>query len=231
MSRRLIVAGVLLVACGLVWYVIRSQLSLDRLIEQDRQLRDFIELHPWRAFVIAFAVYVVVSVFPGTSGKSVMAGWFFGFGASLLMVTIALTIAGVFGFSVARYLVGDVLRDRFRVQLERFDRAVQREGVFYLLTARLLHVPFTLVNYASGVGSVRPWTFAWTTLVGLVPSTMVFVGLGAGLPALEELRDQGARSLVSPAVVFALLAMGAVPWLVRWAVRKLGIGVAERTGS
>ena len=223
MSRRPIVATVLLVGGIMAWYLTREYLALERLIEAERQLRGFIETYPWRAFALGFGAYVVVSVFPGTSGKSVVVGWFFGFWQALLMVTVALTIAGVFGFSVARYLLRRALRDRFRLPLERFDRAVQREGIFYLLTVRLLHVPFTLVNYASGVSKVRLWTFAWTTLLGLVPSTMVFVGLGAGLPSLNELRDEGVTRLANPAVVAALVAMGVIPWVVRWAARKLGI--------
>lgn len=223
MSRRPIVATVVLLVGVVIWFLSREYLSLERLIEAERQLRRFIEIHPWRAFAFGFGAYVVVSVFPGTSGKSVVVGWFFGFWQALLMVTVALTIAGVCGFSVARYLLRRALRDRFRLPLERFDRALQREGVFYLLTVRLLHVPFTLVNYASGVSEVRLWTFTWTTLLGLVPSTMVFVGLGASLPSLNELRDEGVTSLVSPAVIAALVAMGMIPWLVRWAARKLGV--------
>lgn len=226
MSRRSILAAVLLVVAAFAWYFTSERLSLERVIEGERQVRGFIDSYPWRAFAIGFVAYVVISVFPGTSGKSVVVGWFYGFWQALLMVTVALTIAGVFGFLVARYLLRGTLRDRFRVPLERFDRAVQREGVFYLLTVRLLHVPFTLVNYASGVSAVRLRTFAWTTLLGLVPSTMIFVGLGAGLPSLNELRDAGAMSLVSPLVGIALLGMGVIPWLVRWAVRKLGIGVS-----
>jgi uncharacterized membrane protein YdjX (TVP38/TMEM64 family) len=220
MKRRPIAALVVLVVAFLVWRVVRERLSVEAVIETEALLRGFIEAHPWRAFALGFGAYVVVSVFPGTSGKSVVVGWLFGFWQALLMVTVALTIAGVFGFSVARYLLRDALRDRFRLRLETFDRAVQREGVFYLLTVRLLHVPFTLVNYASGLIDIPIRTFAWTTLVGLVPSTMVFVGLGAGLPSLDELRDRGAASLVSPAVVIALIAMGLIPWLLRWGVRK-----------
>lgn len=223
MSRRPIAAAVVLLGGILVWYLAKDYLSLERIMTAERQLRGFIDAYPLRAFAIGFAAYVVVSVFPGTSGKSVVAGWLFGFWPALLMVTVALTVAGVIGFSVARYLLRDSLRDRFHVRLASFDRAVQRDGVFYLLTVRLLHVPFTLVNYASGVTDVRLWTFAWTTLLGLVPSTMIFVGFGAGLPSLGELRDEGAMSLLSPVLVAALLAMGLIPWTVRWAARKAGI--------
>jgi len=224
MGRRLIVVMLFLGGAILVWYLTRGELSLERLGERERQLRGLIEEQPWRTFAITFAIYALVSVFPGTSGKSVVVGWLFGFWPAFLMVMGALMIAGVVGFSVARYLVRDALREQFGLRLERFDRAFQREGAFYLLTVRLLHVPFTLVNYVSGVSVVGYPMFVWTTLVGLVPGTIVLVGLGAGLPSLDELLDQGVLVLVNPMVLASLLAMALVPWIVRWTVRKLRTG-------
>ena len=97
MHRKSIVAAVLLGGGIVAWYLTREYLSLERLIEAERELRRFIETDPWQAFTLGFAAYVVVSVVPGTSGKSVVIGWFFGFWQALVMVTVALTIAGVFG--------------------------------------------------------------------------------------------------------------------------------------
>jgi len=41
-------------------------------------VRAFISIYPWRAFAFGFWGYVVVWVFPGTSRKSVVVGWFVG---------------------------------------------------------------------------------------------------------------------------------------------------------
>ena len=217
--KRLFVAA-LLAGVGLLWFVLRDDLSLERLVESERRFRILVEAQPRQTFAIGFALYVVVSLFPGTSGKSVAVGWLFGFWQALAMVVGALTIAGVIAFSAARYLLHDVLRDAFGHRLARFDRAVEHEGVFYLLTLRLVHAPFTFVNYLSGVSAVRPRTFVWTTVVGLVPGTVVLVGLGAGLPSLDELLEHGVISLISPAVLVALPAMGLIPWIVRGLARK-----------
>ena len=90
-----------------------------------------------------------------------------------------------------------------------------------MLTLRMLHVPFTLVNYAAGATSLPAQTFAWTTFIGLIPSTAIFVGLGDGLPTLEQLATEGAKGLLSWPLAAALVLMGIVPWLLRLLIRRL----------
>lgn len=215
-----LLAGAALIGLGLAWYLVRGELSLDQVVERERQLRGLTQAQPWQTFAIGFLLYVIVSVFPGTGGKSIAAGWLFGFWPACLMVVGALTLAGAIGFSIARYFFRDVLREFFGVRLTRFDRTLEREGAFYLLTLRLLHVPFTFVNYLSGVSIVGLRTFIWTTSVGLVPGTVVLVGLGAGLPSLNELLEQGAVSLIRPGLLAALFAMALIPWIVRGLLRR-----------
>lgn len=219
----MVVAGLVL-GVALMAYLLQDQISLDRIVESDRRLRELIQARPGQSFMIGFLLYVAVSILPGTGGKSVIAGWLFGFWPAFLMVVGALTIAGMLGFSLARYLFRDTLRGFLGLRLARFDDRVQREGMFYLLTLRLLHVPFTLVNYLSGVSEIQLRTFVWTTVVGLVPGTVVLVGLGAGLPSLYELRERGVVSLVSPTLLIALVAIGLLPLGVRWVMQRFGDG-------
>ena len=224
--------GVLFATLGVgVWFAARNHLSLGALIEQERWLRGAIEEGPWSSFLIGFLIYTLVSLFPGTSGKSVIAGWFYGFWAALAMVAVALTIAAVLGFLLARYLLQRYIRERFSKALAELDKRLENDGVYYLLTVRMLHVPYTLVNYLSGASGVRLKTFAWTTGVGLIPSTMIFVGVGAGLPTLQELADHGALSLIGLPLILALLLMGVAPWVFRWLFREFGPGEPESVTS
>lgn len=231
MKRRLLVAALFLGFGCVVWLLARDQLSLELLAAREQQLRATIEASPVRAYAVGFVIYVLVSMFPGTSGKSIVCGWLFGFWQALLMVTGALTIAALGGFSVSRYVLRDALRNRFSDALAEVERALERDGSFYLLTVRMLHVPFTLVNYLCGAGGVPTSTFAWTTALGLVPSTMIFVGVGAGLPTLDELSRTGPRGVFDLPLVVALVLMGAAPWLLRRMARWVRSRWRSRVGS
>lgn len=219
-SWRLIV-GLLAIAAGItIWWLAREHLALEKIVAQERALRSSIDAQPWAAWAVGFVVYVLVSLFPGTSGKSVICGWLYGFWASLTMITVALTLAALAGFLLSRYVLQDTIRNRFPRRLRRLDRALEREGAFYMLTLRMLHVPYTFVNYAAGASTLRTSTFAWTTMIGLIPSTMIFAGLGASLPTLEQLMEQGVSQLISPPLIAALILMGLVPWALRWVIRR-----------
>jgi uncharacterized membrane protein YdjX (TVP38/TMEM64 family) len=215
------IAGVSFLAVGImVWFLAREHLTLELFVEQEARVRATIEQHTWASFGIGFCIYTLVSMFPGTSGKSVLCGWLFGFWSALAMVTTALTLAAVGGFSVSRYVLRDFVRRRFADRIRDVDEALERDGSFYLLTVRMLHVPFTLVNYLCGASGLDLRTFTWTTAVGLVPSTMVFVGVGSSLPTLRDLLDHGTSGLIDPKLVAALVLMGLAPWTLRWLVRR-----------
>ncbi|HVS14017.1 MAG TPA: VTT domain-containing protein [Thermoanaerobaculia bacterium] len=222
--RRLLVLAAFTAAVIALWVLAGRYLPLERIAAQEQELRRWTTGRPVLAFTIGFVVYTLVSLFPGTSGKSVACGWLFGFWQGMAMVTVALTVAALVGFSIARYALHDVLHHRFGTTLARIDRGLERDGAFYLLTLRMLHTPYTVVNYASGACRIDTWTFAWTTWVGLVPGTIAFVGVGAGLPTLDELLEEGPLGLLSPPLVVALALMGGLPWLVRTVIRRVRPG-------
>lgn len=225
MKRKLLVLLVAVAVVAALAWIVRENLSVEQLVQQEQSLRGWIENHPWKAFAAALGVYSVVSLVPGTSGKSIILGWFYGFLQGIVIVDIGLTVAAYVMFALSRYVLREAIQARMGDMMQRIDRAIQRDGAFYLLTLRMMHVPYTLVNYCSGASSVRGTTFVWTTSVGLLPGTMLFVYVGTQLPTLRQLVEQGAESLVRPSVIAALIAMGALPLamrsLVRWGIRRI----------
>ncbi len=220
MRRKVLFAVVVTILGCVVWWLGKEYLSVDVLAQREAALRELLERQPVHTWLIGFLIYIVVSLFPGTSGKSVLCGWLFGFWQSLLMVTFALTVAAVVGFSISRFLLRDAVRRWLGTRIEALNQKVDSEGAFYMLTVRMMHIPFTAVNYAAGASSLPTRTFAWTTLVGLIPSTAVFVGLGSTLPTIAQLKEKGAHGLISWPLAMALVLMGAIPWLLRAMVRK-----------
>jgi uncharacterized membrane protein YdjX (TVP38/TMEM64 family) len=206
-------------------------LPLEAIVAQELRLRDAIERDPLTTWFIGFAIYVVASLIPGTGGKSMVCGWLFGLWPAVLMVDGALTLAALLTFSVSRFVLRDTVESRFRSNIARINRGLEREGPYYLLLLRLIHVPYTFVNYASGATRVDVKTFWWTTHLGLLPGSLAFVFAGTRVPSLRELIGNGPLSLLDPWLIAGLALSACLPVLIRYGVRRLKRGVADVPGA
>jgi uncharacterized membrane protein YdjX (TVP38/TMEM64 family) len=223
LKRRLLVLVVAVAAfAGLAWYV-RTYVTIDDLVVREQQVRLAIERYPWRSFAIGLAIYTLVSLVPGTSGKSVVVGWLFGLSRAVVLIIAGLTAAGLAMFFLSRFVFRAGIEQRYGRFLGALNRHLEREGAFYLLTLRMAHFPYSIINLASGASRVRARTFCWTTAVGLLPGTFVFVWVGIQLPSLDELARNGVESLIDTPIIVALAVSAVFPLLVRWFARRLGV--------
>jgi uncharacterized membrane protein YdjX (TVP38/TMEM64 family) len=208
------------------WYS-RSYLGLETLAQQEDILRNQIESNPFQAFFIGFAVYTGISLIPGTGGKAIVYGWLFGFWQAVVIVSVGLAIAAMVIFSLSRYLFRDRIERRYTSFLALMNKHIEKEGAFYLITLRLIHFPYSIVNPVSGASRVKTWTFFWTTVVGLLPANAIWVYVGLQLPSLRDLAISGAASFIEPPLIAALIASATLPFLFRWLVGRFGIPSSE----
>ena len=131
------------------------------------------------------------------------------------MVDIALTCAAVVSFLVSRHLLRDFIETKYGVYLAELKKRLKGQVAWYLLMLRLMHTPFTFVNYSAGATPVVSGrTFVWTTLVGMLPGTVVFVIVGTQLPTLGELAQKGPLELLDWRLGTALAMTALVPILI-----------------
>ena len=211
----------LIVLSAVAWQL-HTHFSLERLVGREDRLRDQSAHHPWESFLIGLVVYAAVSLIPGLGGKAIVCGWLFGFWKGVPIVVVGLTVAAMIVFSLSRHLLRDRIERRYARFLGLLNKHLQKEGAFYLLTLRMAHAPYSIINPVSGASRVGAWTFLWTTFLGLLPGTMIWVYLGQRLPSLKELATQGPGSLVDGPLVLALVGCATLPILVRWLISRFG---------
>jgi uncharacterized membrane protein YdjX (TVP38/TMEM64 family) len=142
--------------------------------------------------------------------------------AGVGIAVLALTIAATISFCVSRYVLCDAIHRRFGRYVAHIDRALERDGGFYLFALRVLHFPYTLTNYAMGATTIHVRSFVLATLLGLLPGSFVFVYAGAHLPTLKTLAERGAFGVVSPQLILAAALIGISPIALRLLLRRLG---------
>ena len=221
--RKPVVFSIVVIMLAVLAWAVNNYVSLDELVGQEEVLRSSIAQNPWQSFLVGFAVYTVLSFIPGTPGKGIVYGWLFGLWQALIVVTIGLTFAAMVIFSLSRYLFQAHIQLRYAEFLLVLNNHLEKEGGFYLVTLRLLHFPYSILNPVSGASRVSTWTFFWTTVVGLFPSNIIWIYIGVRLPSLSELATSGAAALIDPPLIAALVVSGCLPFLFRWLARRFGV--------
>ena len=167
----------------------------------------------WLAFVAGYAVATLVLL--PKNVLSVAAGLVFGPVLGTGLVWSAAVLGAVVAFWLGRALGRDGVARLAGPAMGRLDRWVERRGAWAVLVARLVPVlPFTAVNYASGLTAIgfRPYLLA--TSVGILPGTVAYVAIGA------YGSEPGSWPFVVAVAALLLLAAGGVVW--RYRARRAG---------
>jgi uncharacterized membrane protein YdjX (TVP38/TMEM64 family) len=142
---------------------------------------------------------------------SIMAGLLFGrwFGAAYALVGTTLG-ASCFFLVVQSGLSG--LIERAGPRAARISSGFRNNGLSYLLFLRIVPVfPFVLVNVAAALGRLPLPTFIVGTLIGIVPSIVIYASLGQLLMNLaqqDELPD--INLLHKPEFLLPMLGLAAL---------------------
>ena len=171
-----------------------------------------------------FAFYVVFAMLslPGAWAVSVAGGALFGAWLGVPLVALSSTAGATAAMLASRYLFREAAAARFPGFVGRVNRGIARDGVRWLLAARLSPIiPYFAINLAVGLTQMRAALFALITLIGAFPFALIY-GLAGG----EVAKIRGPGDLLSPPVLAALIGLAAAPF----AVRALGQRRAARRG-
>ena len=136
--------------------------------------------------LLALAVIHAVVWYPAEIVNAA-AGFVWGFWLGLGLVMVGWMINAYVAYEIGRHGARPVLyrvigRDRFL----RLEGAIDRGGIFLLLSVRVIPiVPFSLFTIVAGAAHVPLWRLMWTTAIGYIPLTALFVYLGTQLEELS----------------------------------------------
>lgn len=228
LRRYLPILAIALAAAGaLIWG--RGYLSFSALHENYEALIALRDRHfvlTVAAFMALYVVSVAVSL-PGATWLTLIGGFLFGLVPASVMVVISATAGAMLLFLAARTALGSALKDRAGGWIRRMERGFREGQVSYLLIMRLVPaIPFFVANLAPAFLGARTWTFFWTTLVGIVPGTVVYVSIGAGFgEEISRGEEPNLGVIFEPHVLGPLLglaALAALPLVLRaFGVRKV----------
>lgn len=190
--------------------------SLEVLKESRNDLQQAYQARPFLVIGLYSLTYIVMAALslPGAAVMSLAGGAMFGLLIGVPVVLVSATIGATLAFWAARYILRDRVARRFGDRLKIIDAGLERDGVFYLFSLRLVPVfPFFLINILMGLTAIRTRTFFAASLAGMLAGTAVYVNAGTQLAAIDSLSD-----VVSPTVIGSFVLLAIFPWLARWAI-------------
>ena len=218
---RLLPLAVLLGGGALLLFAfdVGALLNLDSLREHKAWLSQQVAAN----LPLAAAVFALVY-----AGSTLIGGFLFGTVLGSALVAVGATLGAVAVFLAARTAFGDVLRRRAGPLLRKLQDGLQQDALSYLLVLRLIPLfPFWLVNIAPAVFGVSLRVYTVATLIGILPATIIYCSVGAGLGALlDEDLDLASlgRIILEPQYILPLLGLALLSLLPigyrRWKQRR-----------
>lgn len=165
-------------------------------------------------FFLAFIIATGLSV-PVATVMSLLAGSLFGFVEAVLLVSIASSTGATLAMLLSRYVLRDMVEQRWPKLVARTNRQMERDAVFYLLSLRLAPAPpYFLVNLLMGLTRIPAGRFFVISQIGMLPIDLVFVNAGRALATLTAPAD-----VLSDDILFAFAMASLLPLLLRYLLR------------
>jgi uncharacterized membrane protein YdjX (TVP38/TMEM64 family) len=201
----LVLIGLALVT-GVTEHLTLSELKLRR-----DELQALVQDYPLLSLGVYILVYVaVVSLsLPGALIMTLSGGFLFGPWIGGLAAATGASLGAAVIFLICRTAVGDALRGKAGSTISRIEEGVRRDAFSYLLTLRLIPVmPFWLVNLAAGFVAIPLRTFLIATVLGILPGSLVYAGLGSGLGhVFASGQEPNLRVIFEPQVLLPLIGL------------------------
>ncbi len=179
------------------------------------------EQSPWLTAAVFFGVFTAGTAFslPVAGLLTLAGGAVFGTLTGFALSLTAATLGGTLALYSTRFVLHELVKRRFSVQLAVIDEGIRNGGGFYLFSLRMVTViPFWLLNLLVGLTGMRVPVFVLATLTGMIPVVLILSYTGS---QLGEIGEFSLRAIFTPGLITALLLLALFPLLARLALAAI----------
>ncbi|HCL81051.1 MAG TPA: TVP38/TMEM64 family protein, partial [Nitrospiraceae bacterium] len=170
--------------------------------------------------IAVIAAYMLIYIFvtglslPGATVMTLAGGALFGLWVGAIVISFASTLGATLACLISRFLLRDWVQSKFGDKLSEINQGIEKEGLFYLFTLRLIPAfPFFVINLLMGLTKMPIFTFYWISQIGMFPATLVYVNAGKELAKIDSL-----SGILSPPLIISFVILGLFPIAAKKAV-------------
>lgn len=221
MKKIILILAVIIFIVIFKIFDLESYFDIKKVLSYKDDINLYISYNPLLSGGIFIFIYVIATALslPGAAVLSLSGGFFFGLFPGILYVLVGANFGAFLAFIISRYLLGDFIQRKYSDKLTKFNQEIEKNGKFHMLTLRLIPVfPFFLVNILAGVTKINPLTFLWTSFIGMLPGSFVFVYTGRALEKIDSVKGIFSKEIVIAMVLLGILSQ--LPVIIKKIPRK-----------
>ncbi len=183
--------------------------TLDSIKQKQAFFIEFYSQNKLMTISVFMGIYIMVTALslPGAAAMTVAAGAMFGLILGVVLVSFASTIGATLAFLASRFVLREIVQNKFGKKLKAVNDGIEKEGAFYLFTLRLVPVvPFFVINLLMGLTPIKVSVFYLVSQLGMLPGTLVFINAGTQLGKLESF-----NGILSMELIFSFAFIGVFP--------------------
>lgn len=181
---------VLMLLSYVFYYFDLTHLIFNLLKQYEPTLATWTVTHYFSAVFLYLSLFVVLIAcgIPCATLLTIIGGFLFGTSAILYSV-FSLTIGGMLLFLLVRFTLGHYLSSSTSRFVHQFEHGFQQNAFRYLLFLRLMPVfPCSISNVSAGALNVPLKTFLAATILGVLPTSIIYAWVGRDLDRLLALQ-------------------------------------------
>lgn len=186
-------------------------LSLDGFKHYHNYLLTIKNAHPYSfvALFISFYIVLIACCIPGTIILDVISGFLFGSILGSILVIFSYSLGSIANFIVVRYVLKELIYSKF-IKFKHFIKGVNEyKLILNLIGLRLIPImPFWILNILVAILDVRMRTFAISTIIGIIPTSVIYVIIGNELKTHLEDCSLSLTHLINLKLGLPLLLLG-----------------------
>jgi len=228
MAKKLILIGIVaILIAAFFFFGLHNHFNLQTLQEKRGDLINLYKQNPvliGGGFFLVYVAFAALSL-PAAAILTLGAGAVFGFWTGLIIVSFASTIGATLAFLIARYILRESMESKFSSQLEKINAGVEKDGWLYCFSARLIPAfPFFVVNIVMALTKLKTFTFYWSSQLGMLAGTAVFVNAGTQVSTISQISD-----ILSPKIIGSFILLAVFPIVAKFIMSKVRKPAAEST--
>lgn len=223
MNKKIILIAIVATLIGLFFaFGLNQYFNFEFLKAQKDNFNTMYQQNPWLmmgGFFFTYVLFTSLSL-PAAGILTLASGALFGFARGIFLVSFASAIGATIAFLIIRYLFREEFQKRFGDKLGVVNKGIEQDGWLYLFSIRMVPVfPFFIVNALMALTPIKASTFYWSSQLGMLIISSIFVNAGTQLASLTSPAD-----ILKPQIILSLVLVAIFPIIAKFIFGKLKKG-------